>query len=112
MIKKKKKYYIIEMRYKPNDFLLDEVEYFRSEKKAQRKCDRLNDEVKKYTEVLMMNKPFVGKGCISFAAQDIYYTVSDLRELIISEWRRDKGNVRDLYEQLVSFLSDYKYDLI
>ena len=103
MVKKKKRYYIIEMRYKPNNFLLDEVEYYRSEKKAQRKCERLNDEIKKYEEVLMMNKPFVGKGCISFAAQDIQYMVSGLRELMISERHREKGSIKELYEQLVSF---------
>lgn len=51
----------------------------------------------------MMNKPFVGKGCISFAAQDIHYTVSGLRELMVSERRRGKGNIKELYEQLVSF---------
>ena len=103
MIKKKKKYYIVEMRYKPNNFLLDEVEYFRSEKKAQRRCERLNNKVKKYAVIVMEDKPFVGKGYINFPAQDIHYTVSGLRELMISARNRKRGTVKELYDQLIAF---------
>ena len=59
--KKNKKYYILEVRYKPNHFLLDEMEYYSSQKKAQRVCDRLNNELETAEEIIMINKPFVGK---------------------------------------------------
>ena len=87
---REKRYYILEMRYRSNGFLMDEVEYYRSEKKAKRVCEKLNKEREELCEVIMVNKPFVGKGCVSFSPEDVYYTVSDLRRPMAPEWTRKR----------------------
>ena len=89
-----KKYYILEMRYRKNGFLMDEVEYYRSEDKARRKCDELSAELEDTEDVVMINKPFVGKGCHRFGSQEVYYTVSGLRRPMAPERKGKKGDVR------------------
>lgn len=91
---REKRYYIVEMRYRENGFLMDEVEYYRSEQKAKRVCWELNRELKTTEEVIMFNKPFVGKGSHRFEPQQVYYAVSGLRRPMMPEREGKKGDVR------------------
>lgn len=99
---REQRYYILEMRYKPNGFLMDEVEYYRSEAKAHQKCDELNLELKTCEDVIMINKPFVGKGCVRFPVEDVYYAVSDLRRPMAPEkklLRKKRKGIWSLFEK-------------
>lgn len=94
---REKRYFILEMRYKQNGFLMDEVEYYRSEKRAQQKCMELNKELETLEEILMINKPFVGKGCNRFESQEVYYVVSSLRRPMAPERTGTKGDLKELF---------------
>ena len=93
---REKRYYILEMRYRKNGFLMDEVEYYRSEDKARQKCEELSAELATMEDVLMINKPFVGKGCHRFESQEVYYTLSEPRRPMAPERKQNKNDTKGL----------------
>ena len=102
---REKKYYFLEMRYKKNEFLMVEMEHYRSQKRALRKCEELNAELEELGEnsrFVLIDEPFVGKGCYSFGTTEIYYTVSDLRKQMSPQKRRYKSwnNMKELFDLL------------
>ena len=102
---REKRYYFLEMRYKKNGFLMDKVAYYRSQKRALRKCAEMNAELEELGEnsrLVLIDKPFVGKGCHSFGTTEVYYSVSDLRKQMSPKKRRYKSwnNMQELFDLL------------
>ena len=102
---KNRLYYVLEMRYKKNGFLMDELAYYRSQKRAMRRCAELNAELEELNgngRFVMIDRPFIGKGCVNFGSSEVYYEVSDLRKRMLPEKRKYKSwnNMKELFELL------------